>query len=48
MKIYKQSNKYNDEIQLNHTTKLLRFLDYLNKTNPDLYKFAEKSYSNRF
>ena len=42
----KKSNKYNDEIKLNHTTKILRFLDNLNKTNPELCKFATKSYSN--
>ena len=42
----KKSNKYNDEIKLNHTTKILRFLDHLNKTNPELCKFATKSYSN--
>ena len=42
-----KSNKYNDEIQLNHTTKILRFLDHLNKTNPDLCKFATKSYKNK-
>ena len=41
-----KSNKYNDEIELNHTTKILRFLDHLNKTDPDLCKFATKSYSN--
>ena len=26
-----KSNKNNDEIELNHTTKILRYLDYLNK-----------------
>ena len=26
-----KSNKYNNEIELNHTTKILRFLDHLNK-----------------
>ena len=31
-----KSNKYNDELDLNNTSKILRFLDYLNKTNPDL------------
>ena len=36
MKICKQSNKINDEINFNHTTKILRFYDYLNKTNFDL------------
>ena len=41
-----KSNKYNDEIELNHTTKILRFLDYLNKTDSDLYKFATESYNN--
>ena len=41
-----KSNKYNDEIELNHTTKILRFLDHLNKTDPDLCKFATESYSN--
>ena len=44
----KKYNKYHDEIELNHTTKNLRFLDYLNKTNPDLCKFATESYSNLF
>ena len=42
----KKSNKYNDEIEVNHTTKILRFLDHLNKTDPDLSKFATESYSN--
>ena len=42
----KQNNKYNDEIELNHTTKILRFLNHLNKTDPDLCKFATESYSN--
>ena len=32
----KISNTYNDEIALNHTTKILRFLDYLNKECPKL------------
>ena len=41
-----KSNKYNDEIEFNHTTKILRFLDHLNKTDPDLCKFATESYSN--
>ena len=41
-------NKYNDEIELNHTTKILRFLDHLDKTNPDLCKFATESYSNLY
>ena len=41
-------NKYNDEIVLNHTTKILRFLDHLNKTNSYLCKFATESYSNLF
>ena len=36
----KQNNKYNDEIKQNHTTKILRFLDHINKTHPDLCKFA--------
>ena len=40
----KKSNTYNDEIRLNHTNKILRFLDHLNKTDPDLYKFAKESY----
>ena len=39
-----KSNKYNDEIELNHTTKILRFLDYLSKASPKLYKSAEESY----
>ena len=42
----KKSNQYNDEIELNHTTKILRFLDHLNKTDPDLCKFAIESYGN--
>ena len=41
-----KSNKYNNEIEVNHTTKILRFLDHLNKTDPDLCKFATESYSN--
>ena len=45
-KSYKTSIKYNDEIKQNHTTKILRFLDHLNNTNPDLCKFAKESYSN--
>ena len=48
MKIWKKSNKYNDEIKQNYTTKILRFLDHLNKTNPDLCKFATESYSNLY
>ena len=44
----RKSNKYNDEIELNHTTKILRFLDNLDKTNPELCKFAEESYSNLY
>ena len=47
MKIWK-NNKYNDEIKINHATKISRFLDYLNKTNPDLGKFATESYNNLF
>ena len=43
---YEKSNKYNDEIKQNHTTKILRFLVHLNKTSPDLCKFATQSYSN--
>ena len=43
-----KSNKYNDEIELNHTTKILRFLDHLDKTNPVLCKFATESYSNLY
>ena len=43
----KKSNKYNDEIELNHTTKILRFLDYLSKASPELYKIAEESYKNK-
>ena len=42
----KQSNKYNDKIKQNHTTKILRFLDHLNKTDPDLCKFETESYGN--
>ena len=41
-----KSNKYNDKIKQNHTTKILRFLDHLNNTNTDLCKFATKSYCN--
>ena len=44
----KKSNTYNDEIELNHTTKILRFLDHLDKTNPYLCKFATESYSNLY
>ena len=44
----KINNNYNDEIKLNHTTKILRFLDHLDKTNPDLCKFATESYSNLY
>ena len=40
-------NKYNDEIELNHTTKILRFLNYLNKACPKLCKIAEESYKNK-
>ena len=39
-------NKYNDKIKFNHTTKILRISDHLNKTDPDLYKFATEYYSN--
>ena len=35
---------YNNEIDHNYTTKIIKFLDYLNKTTFDLYKFAEESY----
>ena len=42
-----KSNKYNDEIELNHTTKFLRFLDHLDKTNPNLCKFSTESYKNK-
>ena len=42
----KTHNTYNNEIEHNHTTKILRFQDHLNKTNPDLCKFATESYSN--
>ena len=41
-----KSNKYNDEIELYLTTKILKFLDHINNTNTDLCKFAIKSYSN--
>ena len=44
----KKGNTYNDELELNHTTKILTFLDHLNITNPDLCKFATESYSNLF
>ena len=43
----KKSNKYNNEIELNHTTKILRFLDYLSKASPELCKIAEESYKNK-
>ena len=39
----KISNTYNDEIALNHTTKILKLLNYLNKTNHDLCKIAKES-----
>ena len=42
-----KSNKYNDKIKINHTTKILKFLDYLNKACPKLYKIAEESYKNK-
>ena len=42
-----KSNKYNDKIEINHTTKILRFLYYLNKSCPKLYKNAEESYKNK-
>ena len=41
-----KSNKYNDEIKLNHTIKILTLLNYLSKTDADLCKFATESYSN--
>ena len=41
-----KSNKYNDEIKQNYTITILKFLDRLIKTNPDLCKFATESYSN--
>ena len=44
---YEKSNICNDEIELNHTTKILRFLDYLNKACPKLCKIAEESYKNK-
>ena len=44
----KKGNTFNDEIELNHKTKILRFLDHLNKTNAELCKFATESYSNLF
>ena len=44
----KKGNTYNDEIELNHITKILKFIDNLNKTNPDLCKFATESYINLF
>ena len=43
-----KSDKYNEEIEVNHITKILRFLDHLSKTNPDLCKFAEESYTRVF
>ena len=39
-------NTYNNEIKHNHATKILISLDYLNKTNPYICKFATESYSN--
>ena len=45
---FSKHNKYNDEIELYHTTKILRFLDHLDKTNPELCKFAKESYSNLY
>ena len=42
-----KNNKYNDEIELNHTTKILRFLDYLSKASIKLHKIAEESYKNK-
>ena len=39
----KKSNKYNNEIK---QIIQLRFLDHLNKTDPDLCKFATESYNN--
>ena len=42
-----KSSKYNDEIELNHTTKILRFQDYLSKTCYRLCKIAEESYKNK-
>ena len=47
-KTLKQRNKYNYEIKLNHTTKNLRIINYLNRTNSNLCKFAEESYSSLF
>ena len=46
--INKKSNNYNDKIKLNHKTKILNVLNYLNKTNPDFCEFATESYSNLF
>ena len=43
----KKGNKYNDEIELNHKTKILRFLNHLNKRDSDLCKFATESYKNK-
>ena len=42
-----KSNKYNNEIEHNHKTKILRFLDHLNKANPNLCKISEESYKNK-
>lgn len=44
----KINNKYHNEIELNHKTKILRFLNHLNNTDPDVCKFATKFYSNLF
>ena len=40
-------NTYNDKIELNHITKILRFLDYLSNASPKLYKIAEEFYKNK-
>ena len=42
-----KSNKYNVQIELNHTKKILRFLDYLSKSSPKSCKIAEVSYKNK-
>ena len=43
-----KNDKYNKEIEVNHKTKIFRFLDHLNKTNPDLCKFAKESHTSVF
>ena len=44
----KKHKLYNNDKKLNHATKIFKYIDYLNKTNPDLGKFATESYNNLF